>query len=116
MAKLHGVKNGNWKGGVHVNNPHTYGTESTTYLRISAGPFRGWYVHELIAWAKLGRPLTPEETVDHLDGDGLNCSPENIEVVTKEENNRRMHDRVREGKIDHGGETGSGELSSTEVA
>jgi len=88
--KVRGHKNGNWKGGVHVNHTNAYGTK-TPYLRISAGPLRGWYVHELVAMAKIGRPLTPEETVEHTDGDGLNCHPSNLEVVTRSENARLMH-------------------------
>ena len=76
-------------GGVSVNKMHC----GTRYLRIRSGPLKGEYVHVLVAEAKIGRKLLPDETVDHLDGDGLNCAPENLEVVSREENVRRMHER-----------------------
>lgn len=52
------------------------------YLRISAGPLRGEYVHRLIAMAMLGRELRPGEEVDHKDTDSLNPHPKNIRVFT----------------------------------
>jgi hypothetical protein len=63
------------------------------YLRIKAGPMRDKYVHILIAEAKLGRKLRPDETVEHRDGNGLNCDPDNLIVVTRSENTRLMHER-----------------------
>lgn len=90
--KLCGPKNPNWKCGTHVNHTNAYGAK-TPYLRISAGPWRDWYVHELIAIAKIGRELLPGETVEHKDGNGLNCHPDNLEVVTRPENVRLMHAR-----------------------
>lgn len=53
-------------------------TTTKPYLRITAGPQRGQYVHRLVAQAKLGRPLLPDEDVHHIDGDTLNNDPENI--------------------------------------
>lgn len=80
-----------FRGGVTVNYTNrTRGRRRTPYLRISAGPLRGKYVHELVAEAMLGRPLNPDtEEVDHLDGNGLNPSYTNLEVVTPVENKRR---------------------------
>jgi HNH endonuclease len=69
------------------------------YLRISAGPLRGRYVHDLVMEAKLGRRLNVEtETVEHLDGDGLNPHPDNLIVVTREENSRLRHEREKAGR------------------
>lgn len=76
-------------GGVSVNRSK----KRPPYLRISAGPLRGKYVHTIVAEAKIGRLLLPNETVEHRDGDGLNSSPENLEVVTLSENVKRMHAR-----------------------
>lgn len=35
---------------------------------------------------KLGRPLLPEETVDHIDGDFKNDSPDNLRPLSRSEN------------------------------
>jgi hypothetical protein len=51
------------------------------YPRIGAGPLRGERLHRIIAAAKLGRALKKEEDVHHLDGNKLNFSPENLEVL-----------------------------------
>lgn len=83
------MKFSKFTGGVSVNRSK----KRPPYLRISAGPLRGKYVHTLIAEAKLGRKLERNETVEHVDGNGLNPLPENLEVVTLAENVRRMHAR-----------------------
>jgi|SRR5262252_9165107 len=65
----------------------------TKYLRVTAGPQRGQYVHDLIAEARLGRKLEGDETVEHKDGDGLNVDPGNLIVVTKRVNTELRHSR-----------------------
>lgn len=88
-----------FKGGVVVNytNRGVKGGPRTPYLRISAGPLRGKYVHVLVAEAMLGRPLDPDrEEVDHLDGNGLNPVFTNLQVVTPAENRRRMNERRKQ--------------------
>ena len=35
---------------------------------------------------KLGRPLKPNETVDHKDGDFTNDAPDNLRIKTRSEN------------------------------
>ena len=62
-----------------------YGTyvDDKGYIRICAGPLRGIRVHTLIAMAKLGRPLKPDEIAHHADEDRLNPHPDNIEVWDK---------------------------------
>lgn len=82
-----------FEGGTYVKNSHR---RKGPYIRISAGPLRGMYVHVLVMEAKLGRKLRGSETVDHIDGDGLNCSPDNLQVVTRPENTRLMNKRLRE--------------------
>ena len=63
------------------------------YLRISAGPLRDKYVHTVVAEAKLGRPLRENETVEHINGDGLDCSPDNLVVVLRARNTAMQHER-----------------------
>ena len=63
---------------------------SRRYIRVSAGPQRDKYVHDLIMEAKLGRPLAKHETVEHRDGNGLNNDPANLELMTRPENTRAM--------------------------
>ena len=51
------------------------------YIRISAGPQRGQRLHRLIAAAKLGRPLKPDEDTHHRNTNKLDNDPSNIEVM-----------------------------------
>jgi hypothetical protein len=78
------------------------GAERTQkYLRISAGPQRKRYVHDLVMEAKLGRKLEGDETVEHLDGNGLNVDPGNLIVVTRKVNSQLRHQRkLREQRLE----------------
>jgi hypothetical protein len=65
--------------GTHLNSVKTKGgRRKSRYIRFSAGPLRGKYVHRVIVEARIGRPLTEWETVDHKDGDTLNDAPANL--------------------------------------
>lgn len=66
------------------------------YLRISSGPQRDRYVHQLVAEAKLGRPLLPHEEVDHDDGNTLNNDWRNLVVRTKPEHGRKTRRQAAE--------------------
>lgn len=70
------------------------------YIRISAGPQRGEYVHRLIAAAKLGRKLRDDEEVDHDDGNTFNNEPDNLVVRTMSEHAKMTRQRSRERKIE----------------
>lgn len=85
-----------FNGGVVTHRSRNHGN-TTNYLRIKAGPCRDKYVHNLIAEAKIGRKLLPDETVEHLNGNGLDCSPDNLVVVTRAENSRLMQERLKAG-------------------
>jgi len=85
---------GKFSGGVSVNKMHY----EVRYLRIKAGPQRDKYVHILVAEAKIGRKLLSSETVEHIDGNGLNVDPSNLTVVTRPENSRLQHVRRRKKK------------------
>ncbi len=87
------------KGGLYVNGVRRRrdGTVQN-YLRVSAGPQRGRYVHQLVAEAMLGRSLMHCETVDHVDGDTLNNTWLNLQVVPRSKNTSLMRARVSKGK------------------
>lgn len=79
------------------------------YLRISRGPQRGKYVHQLIAEAMLGRALFSFEQVDHIDGNTLNNDPSNLKVVHASEHarvgNRRRLERYNNARSSSTAET-----------
>lgn len=95
-----GPRNGKWKGGTSVNNKHhrkdrDKKKDMCPYLRITAGPLAGVYVHTIVMEAKLGRKLLPHETVEHADGNGLNPHPDNLKVMTLEQNSAARWERER---------------------
>jgi hypothetical protein len=51
------------------------------YPRYSAGPHRGKYVHRVVLAEYLGRALTKDEDAHHKDGNKLNFSPDNLELM-----------------------------------
>lgn len=50
--------------------------------------FMGDFEHRLIAKAKLGRELKPDEVVHHIDGNPHNNKPSNLQVMTRAEHMR----------------------------
>jgi hypothetical protein len=48
------------------------------------------FLHRLIASCKIGRSILPDEDVHHIDGDKLNNSYDNLEVLKRSEH-RRHH-------------------------
>lgn len=71
------------------------------YLRISAGPLRGIRVATLVLEAKLGRKLERDEDTHHVDGNKLNCSPDNLIPLGHKEhgavsNKQRMFLKAKE--------------------
>ncbi len=47
------------------------------------------YEHRLVAALKIGRPLRSDEHVHHIDGDGWNNDPENLEVLDRKAHRAR---------------------------
>lgn len=57
------------------------------YPRMSCGPQVNKFVHVLVAQAKIGRELRPDEHVHHKDGDTKNPHPDNLLVMKDEIHN-----------------------------
>jgi hypothetical protein len=88
-----------FRNGTYVNKTKAKRRKVSKYLRISAGPLRGEYVHRIVAAAKIGRELTPKETIDHEDGNSLNDHWANLsEPISWEEHGRRTAERLRKTK------------------
>lgn len=49
---------------------------------------------------KLGRILTPDEEVDHIDGDRLNDSIENLQVLTKDAHRKKTLENIHHEVVD----------------
>lgn len=77
-----------FKDGVAVNTIERAGLE-IKYLRITAGPQRGRYVHQIVMEAMLGRPLASNEEVDHADGDTFNNSYLNLQLMDASEHAKK---------------------------
>lgn len=74
-----------------------YGTEHPSYKggSINSSGYRIIYIggkripeHRYVASQILGRPLTSEEVVHHIDGNRLNNSPDNLAVMSQHEHSQ----------------------------
>lgn len=86
-------------GGTALNTIERCGLEQK-YLRVTAGPQRGRYVHQLVAEAKLGRPLEPHEEVDHDNGDTLDNAWTNLVVMHKVEHGKKTRRQAAQKKLE----------------
>lgn len=83
------------KGGLIYSDPHHSG-----YLQIKLGGPKIYRVHQLVAWAFIGRQ--PAGTViNHIDGDKWNNRRENLEYVSNSDNVKHAY---RTGLLSNRGE------------
>lgn len=54
-----------------------------------------YYLHRVIFEAFWGVPLTREDIIDHLDGNKLNASLDNLSLTTQRENAQKYHNELR---------------------
>jgi hypothetical protein len=73
-----GEKNPNWKGGTYLLDGYRY-IHHPEHLNATEDGYIA--KHRLVMEEKLGRYLNKEELVHHIDGNKLNNSPENLEIV-----------------------------------
>lgn len=74
-------------------------TTLAAFPQQDAPPIRKGYVmeHRLVMEKHLGRFLTPEEVVHHVDEDGGNNAIENLRVMSKTEHDA-LHSQSRVGR------------------
>jgi hypothetical protein len=74
-------------------------------LRMPTHPYakRGYYrEHRYVMEQKLGRYLTPEEEVHHIDGNGWNNAPENLRLIKNKSEHVKLEHRIGTYKHIHG--------------
>lgn len=91
-----GKENNNWRGG------RTIASNGYALVRKPGHPnadVRGYvYEHRYVASQILGRELWDHEIVHHIDGNKLNNSPENLQVVDSYRNHQYSH-RPKDSKL-----------------
>ena len=75
-------QNAMWKGGRTITS-HGYVLVLVGKSHHVADCRGSAYEHRLVAEAKLGRRLEPQEEIHHIDGDMLNNDPDNLEVLSR---------------------------------
>ncbi len=64
------------------------------YLRYTCGPNKGKYVHKILFGHHLGRTLTLNEKVHHIDFDKLNNDFDNLYLCRDISNHSKLHKQV----------------------
>ena len=77
---------------IQKGNGYVYFNDVKHPLSYEAGKV---YYHRHVASIKLGRWLTPEEHVHHIDGDKTNNTPSNLEVLTATEHAYKHCDKLQ---------------------
>lgn len=62
-----------------------FGRSKNPYMRVKIGN-KLWLQHRFVSSVLIGRKLNENEVVNHKDGNTLNNSLENLEVVSQQEN------------------------------
>ena len=71
------------------------------YLRVKVGG-RQFLVHRLVAMTFIGQPPSPEMQVNHKDGNRRNNSFDNLEYVSRSENQLHRYSFGRKGAVQRG--------------
>lgn len=71
-----------------------YYIDSQGYKVITPNRETKVYEHRMVMEEKLGRPLTSEEIVHHIDGNKQNNDPENLELTNRSEHMRIHHEEI----------------------
>jgi hypothetical protein len=89
---MFGSRNPKWRGGRRVNDGYIY-----LYTPDHPHATQQGYVleHRLVMEDKLGRLLSPEESVHHIDGNTQHNDPNNLQLMTDEATHRRLHAKYR---------------------
>lgn len=89
-----GNKNPNWRGGVSKTFSHGNCKNSITYLKIKTINHpkcdeEGYVLeHRIVMEKKLGRYLTTDEVVHHINHNGLDNRIENLQLMTRSEHTK----------------------------
>jgi hypothetical protein len=79
--KFTGAGNPAWKTGRHVNDHGYWRVLLDRNDPLYSMARRGYVLeHRLVMARLINRPLTPDETVHHIDGDKLNNDPSNLQL------------------------------------
>lgn len=68
----------------------------------SYSKYYGVHEHRIVAEKMLGRPLSKEETIHHIDGNKRNNSPSNLLILASQSEHAKLH--MRERKLWNGGD------------
>ena len=89
-----GDKNGHWKGGIHF--------RCDGYVLIRQGVFRASHrgaiyklLHRIVMEEHLKRPLLRSEIVHHKNGDKIDNSIENLEILSNQSVHASLHNNTR---------------------
>lgn len=85
------------------------------YLQVamcSEGKQKTLYVHQLVALAYHGPRPSPRHHAAHRDGNKLNNCPDNVQWITKEENEA---DKIAHGRTNRGERNGSAKVTDAQA-
>ncbi len=87
------------KGGIVRGEQVKLGSKGKAYTKT-----KGRHTHRVVAEEKIGRKLLPGEVVHHIDGNRLNNTPANLEVLPSQSEHAREHSRemLIKRKLNHG--------------
>lgn len=89
-------KHPNWKGGKRINRNGYVEVRLPDHHRARGNGYV--FEHIIVAEEKYGRKIYATEHVHHKDGNKQNNNPDNLEVLTPEEHNKK-HPQIKSGKI-----------------